>query len=540
MRSKKYRFGAAVALAAVLAIPSAGFASADPGDPSKVGGVSQAAANPALINPDATVQLNIHKYLGTPTGPATNGTAQTNPTLPPLEGVVFDIYKVEGVDLTTSAGWAIASTAFTVSEGDIDNGSITIGSGTYNLTKVRSTTTNTAGVGVFTETDGVALYVVDENLAASTAIKDNGTPVASDSVTPAAPFAVALPMTNPAGTGWMYDVYVYPKSQSDSITKSVVDKGALTTDNGNAGSHAIDYTLTSTITRGATGVGTYVIFDQLDPALTFVSAALKLSDETPLVAETDYVLTSDSNLVRIVFTPAGIAKLDAAAAGAAKVVTTISTTVGAQDVDGIVANKASFVPNAAWWAEHGTGANPAVSTAPLGIESVGVETRFGNIVVNNLDANGAVLTGAEFQLYRDGNADGICGADDVVEANLIATSVIAANTPAFPGLQVSNYYNGTQPQQSLITYCVIETDPAAGYLADDTVHAVTIDFATGTATAPAFATLPVTNQKASVGNNLPLTGGAGVAGMSLIALVLVGGGVGYYGVTRSRDKKRSV
>lgn len=50
----------------------------------------QSAANPALIKKDATTQLSIHKYLGTPVEAKNNGTIQKIEDRTPLQNVQFD------------------------------------------------------------------------------------------------------------------------------------------------------------------------------------------------------------------------------------------------------------------------------------------------------------------------------------------------------------------------------------------------------------------------------------------------------------------
>ena len=90
---------------------------------------------------------------------------------------------------------------------------------------------------------GAGLYLVNENLGTSTTTPDAST------ITPSAPFLVTLPMTDPVNlTSWMYDVYVYPKNQADSILKTVTD-GNLGTTNQNAYTvgQNLTYHLASTI-----------------------------------------------------------------------------------------------------------------------------------------------------------------------------------------------------------------------------------------------------------------------------------------------------
>ena len=101
MTRKPFRLAAAAVSG--LAITTLAFgapaAFADTGDQTKVDGVSQAAGNPSLVNPTATVQLNIQMHLGATTGQPNNGTVQSV-TTPKLQGVNFDGTRIEYAD-----GW---------------------------------------------------------------------------------------------------------------------------------------------------------------------------------------------------------------------------------------------------------------------------------------------------------------------------------------------------------------------------------------------------------------------------------------------------
>lgn len=573
LRATAIAFLFAVTAAAGLGAP---LAYADPGDQGSVDGASQQAPNPALIDPDATVQLSITKYLGAPTGAANDGTslATDAPTLPTLKGVDFEVYRVytdeeraEEVDLTTNEGWAAASaiTGYTPTAADFTAGTFTVADTPYYL-QVSPTTVTTDGSGVarFTQANGVGLYLVREDVQAGDVVTNNvdAATIPVNQITPAAPFFVTLPMTNPTTRNtWMYDVYVYPKNQRDTIAKVVADQGTVTTETdatyGNAADHAYTYTLRSSITAGNTPLGMYVIYDDLHPSLTFRGAGVALGGTA--LQPGDYTVhtapgwgreatlftggtVSEGPVVAIVLTNAGLTKLQGKRDE--EVVTTIDVTMGPRDDDGIVENTASFIPNAGWWASNGTtgvdpenpgGGLPATET---GNASETVVTRFGDLVIDKHDAQGgAKLAGAVFGIYRDANEDGQCKPGEMTAANLIGMTAATGNDGGarFSGLQTSDFYDGAT-KSNPITYCLVETTAPKQYNLDAAPRAFTILHRTDNGLPTT--TVAVPNAESNLGNELPLTGGPGVAVISVIGALLILGGIGYYIVSRQRDEPR--
>ncbi len=596
MNRKKYRLAAAAVSALAIGLLGTGApaALADVGDPYSVGGANQEnSSNTALVNPNADVQLQIHKYLGLPVGTYGDGSEVNTINLPKLEGVEFNVYKVGNVDLTTNAGWQAATALYNykVTPMDISNGYISLGTPAvqYSLGTATQVTTGADGTATFTNTavGAVGLYLVVESVEPTDVITQwvgtTSTPVQAASITGANPFFVTLPMTNPDATNrWMYDVDVYPKNQSDTVAKFVDDKGTVTDPNAStpAGLRQIDYTIKSDITDGTVPLGMYVIYDDLDPALTFTGVSLTFSAGTDtLVQGTDYLvytapdLTTNATLwtsgsvangplVTVVFTDAGLAKLEANRS--AQVVTVINTTVGPQDVDGVLPNTASVIPNQMWWDLNGIPTvnpetpttTPPTGTTPPGTSSNTTKSYFGNIVITKYDPNNtdASLEGTEFKVYADPTpGDGVCSSTDVAGVALNTVQVGSDNKATFTGLQASNYYNDAMIPSSLATdgttllnsttttdpkiqsYCVVETQAITGYTLNAQPYYATINYTTA-GTAPAFTTLSIANEKANLGNNLPLTGGEGVAALSLGGLALIGGGAGYYAYT-SRKRR---
>ncbi|OYO06812.1 SpaH/EbpB family LPXTG-anchored major pilin [Enemella evansiae] len=539
---------------------SAPMALADPGNPYAVGGVSQEnTANKALINPDATVQLSIHKYLGAATGAASNGTQQ-NVTLPPLAGVNFDVYQVftdaahtQPIDLTTNTGWtaAAAINGHVPTPAEIAVGSFTVNGTTYYIAKSATVTTDATGTATFTKPDGVGLYLVNENLSTSGTVTSNGSTIDKGTISPAAAFFVTLPMTNPDDTSrWMYDVNVYPKNQSDSSRKEVTDQGTTTAEGNNAGNHGVKYTITSTITDGMSGaqMGTYVINDQLDPRIGYVGTTVAIDPDgdtgtaalVTLTEGTDYtVATSGTTLVKVTFTSTGLNKLAAAnsANPAATVVTTIDGTVNEQGGSGEITNVATVIPNKPW--VDANPGNPGIPTNP-------VESKYGNIEVNKYDpadSNAtAAMAGAVFQVFADPTpGDGVCTAGDVSGTPINTATVGSDGKATFTGLQTSDFYNNTAVTDptKYQSYCLVETKAPAGYnLSSEAVY-VTIMSNTATDTTPAVAIQRVANQKANLGNQLPLTGGNGIAALSVGGLLLIGGGLAYYAMTSRKRRQQA-
>ena len=492
-----------------------------------------------------------------------NGLPKSVTGVTPLAGVTYEIYPVTGVDLLTNAGWKTAAdyydniTLAEASLGDMAGTCTTTATGTCDLTDLP-----------------LGLYYVKEVSAPA-------------GYTMAAPFLVTLPMTNPAGpdgnltttgdnnTTWMYDVYVYPKNQQDTITKTVEDKGTVTTDptTTNASDHVIDYTLETTVTDGTAPLGMYVIYDDLDPSLTFTGVSLKINTTTLVrctavntPAGCDYTVYTASDwgvnatawdgtavtggpVVTIVLSSAGLTKLEANRSF--NLFTTLNTKVNEEDIDGIVPNMGSFIPNENWWNQNGTGTtdpeNP-VDNPPSedpGIPSNEVKTKYGDLIITKLDPKAttpADMAGAEFAVYIDPTPLTACTTDDVsgtpVKTGVIPTTTGVDNTLTIKGLQTSDFYNNAT-QTALIQYCLVETKAPEGY----NLNAEAIQFTIlvpATTTALATTALDVFNELKNLGNNLPLTGGAGVAAFSTLGLLLVGGGMAYYVVTSRRRREQDI
>lgn len=538
-----------------------------------------------IITDGQTTDLVIHKYLGPVVLPhlPNDGNEVTGITLPPLDGIQFDVYKVDDVDLTTNAGWEAAASLYgcMITSADVMAGSITCGTSTYTLTAVTSGETASGAV-TFADL-AVGLYVVNENLAASSY-------ASASSISPAPPFFVTLPMTdtdgldNTMGTAddrmnWLDTVHVYPKNSQDSISKTVADgnQGTANEDAYYIGEE-LTYTLSSTITAtdsngdgtvNGLDIGYYYVGDQLSTDVNFVSvtASILAADGTTVVPLTgcaatalpgsgcDYIWSvveesgTTGDWVRVVFTEKGLDLLAANSGG--HVVTKIIATVDSLPANGIIPNMGDFIPSQAWWMGQGnaTPLTPGTDTSagttpgmPDNIPSNETLSKYGNLTFTKTAEDGTTaLAGAEFTVYRDINNDEDCTDFDIDPANatIIGSPVTTAadGTATFVGLLTSDFYNNAV-QTDLITYCLVETKAPTGYnlLADPIEFTVMSEYDGTTPILSVHEMGVIKNLADNLGNNLPLTGGQGVAALSFAGLLLIGGGGGYYAYT-SRKRR---
>lgn len=536
----RLKFIPTLSLAAILAASIAPMASA---------------ANSGNIDTTQDATLSIQKFKGVETSTHADGTEITDVSSlgDPLSGIVFDVYKVGGVDVTSNADLAKMKelAGKTITPVEVTAGSFTIGGNTYTLTKSGSITTGAQGKG--SATFDLGMYVVSENLGASTL----PTGVDASQVTTSAPFLVALPMTNPDGDGWNYNVHVYPKNQVDSITKEVLDGNSGTNNqDGYAIGQNLTYRLTSTINVGdsngdgavnGTDLGYYYIEDTLPEGTTFQSASISV-DTTKLTADTDYALTSTNGVVKISFTSAGLTKL--AANSGKNVQVDIVTEVTTNNATGTFTNDAWFIPSNSWLTNHGnppgTPGQPPATPPTNPPTSNEVTSKYGDIVIHKTDQAGTKnLSGAVFKVYRATNGT-TCDVA-AVSGDPVATSAAtdANGNTALKGLQLSNFYNGAT-QTNLHSYCIVESTAPSGYQLlpqpvkfDLTVAGSVTDLAAAVSSTDRDSNLAdATGGTLTIKNvekdDLPLTGGNIVYGLGGLALVAAGGGIAFAAASKRK------
>lgn len=156
---------------------------------------AEAATVPSVVDTSQSVSLTIHKYQkdDSITWPAADGTEiGTIPTgATPLANVQFKLYKTNIPILSDTSDISVSAADVTANPGSY---------GVALTTPTTTVTTDNAGTATanFDSTGQGVYYVVEvENPAVTT---------------PATPFLVSLPMTDPLGTGWLYSVHAYPKN----------------------------------------------------------------------------------------------------------------------------------------------------------------------------------------------------------------------------------------------------------------------------------------------------------------------------------------
>ena len=494
-------------------------------------GVGAASADttltPGASQPE-TANLTIHKYLGATTNLKHDGTAIDAAELTgktPLEGVNFKLYKVEGVDVSKNDGLKLAQEIGAVAlKDDVVTTGIKVGATTYTLAANPTTmTTGTNGEAKFSSVDR-GLYVVVEDLAGSGTIKAAGKEVKKEKITPIAPFAVTLPMTNPDGKAWNSDVHVYPKNQENELDKKVIDKGVTTEKPGSTtGMDEFKYVLTTKSTGadvngdgkmdGADLGNLYQIVDQLPANVEYVKTTAKINDQDTKDFDATTVKdgTPERTTVTVAFKGTG---LNTIAAGA-KIEVTLHVKLKSVPADGLTKNTGKLFPND--WSKK--------NDKP--INSPEVVTKHGDIVIKKVNSAGETLAGAIFSVHLDTSAKKDCSSygPTIKTSNETGKNGLAK----ISDLQLTNWIDGVAVAEAdQVPYCLVEEQAPAGYqilpqaIKFSLTKPGTVTDLAAAAKAKAGNAIDITNHK-NLG--LPLTGAQGILLVSALGLILVSIGV---------------
>lgn len=389
--------------------------------------------------------------------------------------------------------------------------------------------------------------------------ESNGT----ETLVPADPFIVFLPMTNPSGDGWISNVNVYPKNSFARVEKAVADK-----DKHVLNEDQVTYTLTGIVPSAQEGkkldwFGLRDAYNNTEITPDYENLTVKVvstdGTEKELTKGTDFAVGVDEGYNSVV---------DGNLAGGAnagffvgvkpsvlKPGDRVIATVTADLLDG--ANNDQEVENSAReYFRHSTDDSgfsevppqtppntpPGDTPPPNETPNDKVVSYFGNIQVfktGEEDGTRTALKGATFEV-------GKCNTDGTgFDGGAIAKGTTGEDgTFTFEGLHVTDYADDAVVENPG-KYCLRETDAPAGYSFDkNAVYPLELTRETKNGGQPAnflantevkSANFEAAGEKIANGvavNNikhnvplLPNTGGMGVVLLALAGLAIVGGGV---------------
>jgi len=495
---------------------------------------------------DTKGSITVHKYskvtqaTGTnPTGEAISDTAGLGT---PLSGAGYTLYKLTMPTLTSGQ---VLTDVYTSSISG-DSGTVTItlaGGGT-----VQATAAKVAGQS-YTDATGTVVFGTGSTL-------DQGYYLLVESTVPAGytaddPTIISLPLTNAAGTGYVYDVHVYPKNVSSipitktlddtSQTYAVGDDIGFTIDAAFQNDEAAPNTVNSIDDlKAGSNYGVMRVTDTLVGSLVYDSSTVHYLTETNkkilLTPVADYTLTTTGSKYVWELTNTGIDKIINNEATEGKGVTleiNIQATVQISD-EALTNQASSFVKKANATTDP---INPPPITPPVVVPT-------GEVVVNKTMSDNTALAGAQFALATNEAATSFLLVDGTTVDNItslaklqaeIATRKAAGNplkeivvaTTVVKGTQGYAVFSGLPYDKTAgTTYRLVEVAAPSGYQLKEA--AVNADLpngfddgklATVTATIKNYRTDEVDpdNPKFS----LPLTGGTGTLLFTIIGLLIM-------------------
>lgn len=480
-----------------------------------VGGTAAQAALP-LPQPVPDESLVTITKLAQPDvlGDRADGTALNTDTVDlydKIGGVVFDYYLVEGTDadgdydVRTNAGQEYAA-GLTVESAPIDVDKKT---GSFDATHgTQGTTTATLESGV---------YVIKEDPRSVPA-----------GVTPAAPFLLTVPMTDPdTEDAWLGHIYVYPKNAQIGAEKTVENADKFVVGD------EVTWTINVDIPRIPNPDYTaapnpefiaaeyFRIDDTLDTTkLEYDNAIVTVGDDA-LVVDVDYTLEQDTttiegmNTVKIKMLERGLVKMAEAVnadADAQVTVQLVTTVLKAAEID----NTAQVYLGDA---DSEWGKDP-LNTPAADVKYGSVEvTKTSSVAESNLE-------GAEFELYLSKAAAISLDENGKVTPTdnngIVQSSWTTDDNGKFTieGLRYSNYADG-EPllagDSRIQTYWLVEVKALDGHQLLPEPIEITVD---GENDGLVLET--VANQANTGGFELPLTGGQGTALLTVAGIAILG------------------
>lgn len=455
----------------------------------------------------------------------------------PLPGVGFTLYKLTTMPPAPS-GETYTGEHAVVSIG----GNVVSVAMFFSDNSTGTTTVSKVGNEIFTDANGELVFGSGSTLEKGYYLLVESSPLSGYQAAGTA--IISLPLTNAAGTGYVYDIHVYPKNVPnlpitkalDNVDKTYVagDDASFTIDAAIRNEEADPNKVTSVNDlKAGTAYGEMKITDDLVDGLTYKSSSiysLRPDGTKRLLNAPEYTFTNTAGALVWSLTPTGIDALITEGAEALKVevVATVKTSNQA------ITNKAgSFVKKA-------NGDDPQVIITP----EIVVPTGTINILKVDAEDNSG-LAGAVFAIANNQNGTTFLKKDGTVTSPItslegliaIKDDLLLATTDAdgkaiFTGLACST--------TAITDYRLVEIASPAGYqLKEAAINAdlpVVTDTSEGakkevTVKNYANGTVDPENPKFA----LPLTGGTGTIFFTIIGILLMTATIVLY----NRLKKRN-
>ncbi len=439
----------------------------------------EGAAQPAVVDYGRTGSIIIQKYEAeNPEDyglPATGEEQEIN-NLQPLANVRFTVTRVQDDDTSPAAA--------TPAEGD-DAYSDTIA-------------TDDNGRAVFGDLE-LGVYLVQEE--ASAAVE-----------APVEDFLISVPMTNPSGDGWLYDIYVYPKNQlagQPGIDLSVTSRNNRYTP-ADLGS-SITWLIQSDVPGDIAAAGAYELEVTPEEYLIYEEDSVVLMSEGAdteadyLEPDSDYKVTVSGDKIIITLTEEGRTRL----ALADTLISELRTTLQVEEAQlpDIMAQPISMDAQLYY-------------TNELGISGTSKLTQSASVYTGGLrllkreGADGSGLEGTVFQIYRtlEDARNGVNAVPAPGGTTDWQVRTDADGNAGFYGLAYGT--EGEEPATGMTTYYLVEVQAPEGYNLLRNPEAVSVSSVSHREENPVI----ISNYRGFI---LPLTGGAGTVLFTVIGLALL-------------------
>lgn len=338
-------------------------------------------------------------------------------------------------------------------------------------------------------------------------------------------FLVSVPMTKADGSGWNYDVKVYPKNvlEGGPEIEKTVDKASATV------GEIVTWTITSDIPDGIDAAEKYEITDQLDARLTYDAATAPLAIKvgaTPISGAV-VALDTDTNILTIDLTPAKTEIVAAMAAGDTQIVITLPTRVNSIGDMSAIENVAEL----SYTNEVGKNFTDSSEdeTDPDSVPKVDL----GGFQIFKMDEDEEALAGAHFALYATGD-DGELVGDPITGTVDAETGVYLVDVNAANALDIVSGADGKAVVKGLAygNYLLVETQAPVNE-AGKSYNLLLAPVAV-TVNADSLVEGNIISIMNKMGFMLPITGGMGTTLFTLAGILLLGGAAF---VLLKKDKK---